>query len=271
MTPTDYSPLKSAALFASKGQWEAEKPEPGSSIGSWIHDGERHHVADNVSPANAAFIKAAHPQKIVGLVDDLSQERSLRLAAEQELAELRRENEMLRHGMKGDYSLDAWLDWAVELKELQDQSFSRPEAETRAEFEHWYLSQQSPGSEKEMLHLMPCLFDRYESLDGQYHRPDIELQWVTWKAKADQDGVVFGHAVVQALKQQLENTQRQLGKEQTLQEDGERFRHLMFCHVDWAKNGKDDDAVMLTFGPFPSNRLRVAIDAERAEKPGVVA
>jgi hypothetical protein len=46
--------------------------------------------------------------------------------------------------------------------------------------------------------------------------------------------------------------------------DAERFRHLIFMHVDRVKNGKDDDAAMLTFGPFESNRLRVAIDKDMA-------
>ena len=271
MTDTDYSPLKSAAMAANKGTWAVEAPAPGACTGSWIHDGERHHVADNVGRDNAAFIAVAHPQKIITLVDDFAQERNLRLSAEQELAALRRENEMLRNGMKGDYDLDAWLGWSAEVRKLHEQPFSSQDAETRADFERWYLSQQSPGSEKELLHLMPCLFDRYESLDGQYHRPDIELQWVTWKGKVDQDDTVAGQALVHALKQQMEDIQRQLGKEQTLQEDGERFRHLMFYHVDWAHNGKDDDAVMLTFGPFASNRLRVAVDAERAEKSGKAA
>jgi hypothetical protein len=271
MTDTDYGPLKTAALLTKKGKWQVEAPDTGGRTGCWIHDGERHHVADNVGPVNAAFIAAANPQKIINLVDDLAKERSLRLSAEQDLAALRRENEMLRNDMKGDYDLDAWLDWSSKVRKLHEQPLSGKEAETRAAFERWYLSQLSPGCEKDLLHLMPCLFDRYESLDGQYHRPDIELQWVTWKAKDDLDDKVAGQTLVHVLKQKLEDTQRQLGKEQTLQEDGERFRHLMFYHVDLANNGKDDYAVMLTFGPFESNRLRVAVDAERAEKSGKAA
>lgn len=77
---------------------------------------------------------------------------------------------------------------------------------------------------------------------------------------------IAAEAQVQELKQQLADAQRQLGKEKTLQEDGERFRHLMFWHVDCHKNGKDDDAVMLTFGPFESNKLRVSVDADIVAK-----
>lgn len=37
------------------------------------------------------------------------------------IAELRAENERLRSGMKGDYDLDAWLDWAKEAEALRAQ------------------------------------------------------------------------------------------------------------------------------------------------------
>ena len=48
---------------------------------------------------------------------------------------------------------------------------------------------------------------------------------------------------------------------EALRKDAERFRHLMFNHVDWARNGKDDDLVVLEFGPYPSHKLRDSIDA----------
>ena len=53
---------------------------------------------------------------------------------------------------------------------------------------------------------------------------------------------------------------------EALRGDAELFRHLMFNHVDWARNGKDDDAVMLEFGPYPSHKLRESIDAERSKE-----
>ena len=40
-------------------------------------------------------------------------------AYEQVNAELKAENERLRAGMKGDYDLDAWLDWTQEAEELR--------------------------------------------------------------------------------------------------------------------------------------------------------
>jgi hypothetical protein len=42
-----------------------------------------------------------------------------------------------------------------------------------------------------------------------------------------------------------------------LKRDAERFRHLMFNHVQWAK----DDKAKLIFGPYPAQKLRVSIDA----------
>jgi hypothetical protein len=40
-------------------------------------------------------------------------------AAQSELAALREENANLREGMKGDYDLDAWLDWCKTAKLLE--------------------------------------------------------------------------------------------------------------------------------------------------------
>ena len=71
---------------------------------------------------------------------------------------------------------------------------------------------------------------------------------------------------VQDLEVLLDRAQHQLGQELELQEDGQRFRHLMQYCVDWAPNGKDDDAVMLSFGPFNASMLRSAIDMSRVEK-----
>lgn len=71
---------------------------------------------------------------------------------------------------------------------------------------------------------------------------------------------------IQELEARLAHVQQQLGKELDLQEDGRRFQHLMQYCVDWSPNGKDDDAVMLSFGPFNACMLRPAIDIARAEK-----
>jgi hypothetical protein len=114
MSDLDYSELKNSAVAAGAGEWGFDRPSAGK--GCWIHNGERVHVADNVSTKNTAYILAASPKKIIGLVDDFQQERAGRLAAEQALEALRRENEVLRAGVKGDYDLDAWLDWRLQQR-----------------------------------------------------------------------------------------------------------------------------------------------------------
>lgn len=81
----------------------------------------------------------------------------------------------------------------------------------------------------------------------------------------EQSLLSVAEARIQDLEHQLAEAQRQLGQEKSLQEDGQRFRHLMFYCVDWHKNGKDDDAVMLTFGPYPSHKLRASIDRAMTE------
>lgn len=76
---------------------------------------------------------------------------------------------------------------------------------------------------------------------------------------------IAAEARIRELENQLAEAQRQLGQQKALQEDGQRFRHLMFYCVDWHKNGKDDDAVMLSFGPYASHTLRSSVDKAMAE------
>lgn len=94
---------------------------------------------------------------------------------------------------------------------------------------------------------------------------DTEVS-ISQSAPADEHALrLAAEARVKELEALLADTQSQLGKELSLQEDGHRFRHLMFWCVDWDKNGKDDDAVMLTFGPYKSHTLRASVD-EAAKK-----
>jgi len=37
---------------------------------------------------------------------------------EKQIKKLQAENKMLREGMKGDYDLDRWLDWALEAEQI---------------------------------------------------------------------------------------------------------------------------------------------------------
>lgn len=61
--------------------------------------------------------------------------------------------------------------------------------------------------------------------------------------------------------------ERLRAENEVLRKDAERFRHLMFYHVDWSRNGKDDDAVKLEFGPYPLHKLRESIDATMSKDP----
>lgn len=54
-----------------------------------------------------------------GCLGPVKREIVLAEDAEAELAALREENKILREGMKGDYDLDAWLDWSRESKVLR--------------------------------------------------------------------------------------------------------------------------------------------------------
>lgn len=182
MSAADYSELTALAMAADQGQWETERPERNS--GSWIHNGRRVHVADNVGTSNAAFIAAAYPEKIIGLVDDYAQERNHRLSAEQELIELRRESEILRHGVKGDFDLDAWLAWCVAQKKLMagnvDPAF---ECEERVAFEAWYVRQHYAG-EAHVVKIFPALFMRWERGAGAYVIEQVEREWIVWWGRA---------------------------------------------------------------------------------------
>lgn len=90
----------------------------------------------------------------------------------------------------------------------------------------------------------PCPGCEVEGLRAQHGRDSAELRSLSQArddARKERD----------QLKAEIES----------LRKDAERFRHLMFNHVDWARNGKDDDLVVLEFGPYPSHKLRDSIDA----------
>jgi len=57
----------------------------------------------------------------IPLPDYITRERHLQSRADDKarIEELEGENSQLREGMKGDYDLDAWLDWVKERKELE--------------------------------------------------------------------------------------------------------------------------------------------------------
>ncbi|EMA4286614.1 ead/Ea22-like family protein [Pseudomonas aeruginosa] len=89
--------------------------------------------------ADAEFLCATDPNTILALLDEidrLSDELSActehpggcgywREAAKRRAEErdrLRAENDRLRQGMKGDYDIDAWLDWSKEKEQIKAQN-----------------------------------------------------------------------------------------------------------------------------------------------------
>ncbi|HCF4085148.1 TPA: ead/Ea22-like family protein [Pseudomonas aeruginosa] len=64
---------------------------------SWMHEEELRN--------NAAFMAAANPNTILDLLDEIDR--------------LKAENDRLRQGMKGDYDIDAWLDWSKEKERIK--------------------------------------------------------------------------------------------------------------------------------------------------------
>lgn len=62
-------------------------------------------------------------QYVVLVKDHRSEVTQLKVeieAKDRKIEQLQVENEALRHGMKGDYDLDAWLDWTKESETLRN-------------------------------------------------------------------------------------------------------------------------------------------------------
>ncbi|HBO1515847.1 hypothetical protein [Pseudomonas aeruginosa] len=58
-----------------------------------------------ISSAWELFDSAANPKAILALLDEIDR--------------LKAENDRLRQGMKGDYDIDAWLDWSKEKERIK--------------------------------------------------------------------------------------------------------------------------------------------------------
>lgn len=190
-----YAGLREISLAAKPNDWKAEPPSAGASTGWWVHDGQRLHVADNVGEYKAAFISAANPKVVIGMIDDLDREAELRAAAERELIDLRRENEILRNGVKGDFDLDAWLVWCVEQKKQLDGDIDPAfEAAEHAAFEDCYVKLHYAG-EKHVLKVFPALFMRWEGGAGAYVIEQIQREWLVWWNRALNLARVEGHVL----------------------------------------------------------------------------
>lgn len=67
-----------------------------------------------ISAAWELFDSAANPKAILALLD--------------EIGRLKAESDRLRQGMKGDYDIDAWLDWSKEKEQIKAESDALREA-----------------------------------------------------------------------------------------------------------------------------------------------
>ncbi|MBH4018274.1 ead/Ea22-like family protein [Pseudomonas aeruginosa] len=58
--------------------------------------------------ADAEFLCATDPKTVLDLLDEIDR--------------LKAENDRLRQGMKGDYDIDAWLDWSKEKERIKSEN-----------------------------------------------------------------------------------------------------------------------------------------------------
>lgn len=62
----------------------------------------------NIDKPAASFIATATPKTVLALLDEIDR--------------LKAENDRLRQGMKGDYDIDAWLDWSKEKERIKSEN-----------------------------------------------------------------------------------------------------------------------------------------------------
>ncbi|HCE9553703.1 TPA: hypothetical protein NH204_006654 [Pseudomonas aeruginosa] len=102
---------------------------------SHVRDGEDNFICDTCEdePILASYIATATPKTVLAMLDEIdgllaqhgrdsSELRALCQArddARKERDRLKAENDRLRQGMKGDYDIDAWLDWLKEKERIK--------------------------------------------------------------------------------------------------------------------------------------------------------
>ncbi|HIE1857022.1 TPA: ead/Ea22-like family protein [Pseudomonas aeruginosa] len=96
---TDQAELRRLARLASGGNWYGEDSQV--LVG-------KHAIAYCNHKVDAQFIGEANPKTVLALLDEIDR--------------LKAENDRLRQGMKGDYDIDAWLDWSKEKEQIKAQN-----------------------------------------------------------------------------------------------------------------------------------------------------
>ncbi|MCS8141499.1 ead/Ea22-like family protein [Pseudomonas aeruginosa] len=114
---TDHAELRRLAKAATPGPWRVQTGCSWRRIGTDSGDGDvlrpcthpHDGWPDIVAPAeNLKYIASANPKTILALLDEIDG--------------LKAENDRLRQGMKGDYDIDAWLDWSKEKEQIKAQN-----------------------------------------------------------------------------------------------------------------------------------------------------
>ncbi|HDQ4497335.1 ead/Ea22-like family protein [Pseudomonas aeruginosa] len=96
---TDHAELRRLAELASGGNWYGEDSQV--LVG-------KHAIAYCNHKVDVQFIGEANPKTILALLDEIDR--------------LKAENDRLRQGMKGDYDIDAWLDWSKEKERIKSEN-----------------------------------------------------------------------------------------------------------------------------------------------------
>lgn len=117
---TDHAELRRLAKAATPGPWTLYVPEdyqgpeelPGYGVecaeGRAIVWGALEPETGCQFDRDAEFIAAANPKTVLALLDEIDR--------------LKAENDRLRQGMKGDYDIDAWLDWSKEKERIKSEN-----------------------------------------------------------------------------------------------------------------------------------------------------
>ncbi|HFQ8089029.1 TPA: ead/Ea22-like family protein [Pseudomonas aeruginosa] len=103
---TDHAELRRLAKAATPGPWEYQAPlKILAADRTSIVLIALSHANYREDEANSRLIAAANPKTILALLDEIDQ--------------LKAESDRLRQGMKGDYDIDAWLEWTREKDQIK--------------------------------------------------------------------------------------------------------------------------------------------------------
>ncbi|HEJ6446094.1 TPA: ead/Ea22-like family protein [Pseudomonas aeruginosa] len=101
---TDHAELRRLSEVATPGEWRTGDGD--DSLPDCVLSGE--FVVCEHAGGDVDYIAAANPKTVLALLDEIDR--------------LKAESDRLRQGMKGDYDIDAWLDWSKEKEQIKAQN-----------------------------------------------------------------------------------------------------------------------------------------------------